>query len=46
MDSSSIQLVVGFSYLELVVIFGSLEFVGLSQGLGGIILYFNKILWC
>jgi len=46
MDSSSLEPIVGFSFLELVVLFGSLELVGLSQGLGGIILYFNKILWC
>jgi len=46
MDSSSLKPVVGFSSLEMVVTFGSLELVGLSQGLGGIILYFNKILWC
>jgi hypothetical protein len=42
MDSSSLDPIVGFSCLELVIIFGSLELVGLSQGLDGIILYFKK----
>jgi hypothetical protein len=36
MDSSYLLLVLGLSSLELVVIFGSLELVGLSQGLVGI----------